>query len=126
MKDLRLLDGLSPTMDAVIAALKAGATRTTAAGAAGIHRDTFYQWRKENPTFSYAVTRAEAQAEINCVESLFQASERGDWRAAVAWLSRRRREDWGGGPTLKSVSTAALIEEAERRLAELFPEATAG
>ena len=115
MKDLRLIDALSPTMDAIIENLRIGATRTAAVGAAGISRETFYVWLKENLTFSDAVTQAEAQAEIGHTLALAKASA-SDWRASESWLKRRRRADWGD-----NIAVGA-DKEAARILAELFPE----
>ena len=119
MKDLRLIDALSPTMDAIIENLRIGATRTAAVGAAGISRETFYVWLKENLTFSDAVTQAEAQAEIGHTLALAKASA-SDWRASESWLKRRRRADWGD-----NIAVGA-DKEAARILAELFPENAGG
>src|SRR5689334_22930017 len=102
----------------IIKALEMGATRTSAAGAAGIDRTTLWQWMKDNPTFSNDVTRAEASAEQSFSSVLFAAAiprkvvettrtqdaegnittrtvtrMEFDWRAAESWLKRRRRAE---------------------------------
>jgi hypothetical protein len=46
--------------------------------------------------FREAVLRAENEAELRFTSRLADEANAhdGDWRAAVEWLKRRRREDW--------------------------------
>lgn len=80
-------------MSTIVTALRNGSTRTAAAEAAGVHRDTFYEWLGKNPDFSDAVTRAEAACEGEMAKALKTAAK-DDWRAAEAWLKRRRKAEW--------------------------------
>lgn len=79
---------------AVLRALRGGATRTAAAEHVGIHRDRLWRWTVADPAFRDAVTRAEAEAEIAYTKIMRDAAT-ADWRAAFAWLERRRHQDYG-------------------------------
>lgn len=111
--------------NAILKALKRGATRTAACEKAGIHRATFYEWLKDptKATFSDEVTRAEAEAEIHHTDTIHEAAAGGaliletvneqyrkgelvgttttrryappDAKAAAFWLERRRRQEYG-------------------------------
>ena len=82
------------TVAAIVAALTLGNTRTDSALIAGINRDTFHEWMKVYPAFSVEVERAEARARQRAVAQLAKAGSR-DWRAALAFLERRDRDNWG-------------------------------
>jgi hypothetical protein len=108
-------------MGIVCSALRDGCTRSAAAGAAGVHYDTFLEWTKEFSEFSEAVMRAEAEAEKTCTVAILKAAkgtktEPGDWRAAESWLKRRRRKEWGDNVAVTADRRAAEL------LAELFPD----
>lgn len=91
-------------------AIRAGASRTTAAEAAGIGRATLLEWlargegrdpdreqTDELATFAVEVRAAESELETSMIAHIRAASEgdRPDWRAA-AWLLERRFPDrWG-------------------------------
>jgi hypothetical protein len=79
---------------AILRALRSGMTRTAAAESNGIPRETMSRWMARFVTFRHAVATAEAQAEVRATITLRQAGET-DWRAALAWLERQRRADWG-------------------------------
>lgn len=96
-----------------------GATRSAAAEAAGINRDTFYRWMHSSHDIYDAVTRAEAQAELRATQAVKTAisgyksrkvtvrdtkdgpqttvEESDEFRPDMAtwWLERRRRDDYG-------------------------------
>jgi hypothetical protein len=81
--------------------LAAGATVQASCLAAGIARQTFYDWRAkaeagESPfvEFFAAVEQAEAQAQVERVTVIRQAMA-DSWQAAAWWLERRFPEDWG-------------------------------
>lgn len=104
---------------AILDGLRAGMTRVAAASRGEIHRETLDEWMDHFPTFSDAVTRAEAEAEARFTSTMAQAAaphevvettttqgpdgtvtktvirREFDWRAAESWLKRRRRADWG-------------------------------
>lgn len=96
--------------DAICRNLSLGATRTAAAQAAGIHRDTLAEWLKSFPAFSDAVARSEAEAEVRCAAAITKAMP-SDWRAAAFWLSRRRNKSWGEKKQidLRNLTTEQLI-----------------
>ena len=78
----------------ILAAVRGGNTLSNAARLAGIHYDTFNEWRKRYAEFSEAVDRAEAEAEAVYVEDIGHASRRGNVAATVFWLERRRSGEW--------------------------------
>jgi hypothetical protein len=87
---------LTPTVEkAILDALAVGATRTAAFEAAGVARSKISVWMARFGTFRDAVIRAEAQAELRATITVRQAYDGGDWRAAFAWLERRRHAEWG-------------------------------
>jgi hypothetical protein len=51
--------GVSPQQFDVICALSSGATITAAAEAAGIHRNTIVNWRRNSPPFQHAFAHAQ-------------------------------------------------------------------
>ena len=77
-------------------ALRAGASRKDAAGAAGVDEKTFYNWLHFS-SFSSAVLEAESACATRMSVRLYQEAtkDNGDWRASLEWLKRRRREEWG-------------------------------
>jgi hypothetical protein len=104
---------LTPQVEAAIMqALRGGMTRTAAAESNGIPRETMSRWMARFVTFRHAVATAEAQAEVRATITLRQAGET-DWRAALAWLERRRSADWGKVDRLEIVaSIRRLVQEA--------------
>lgn len=82
------------TEAAILTALRGGLTRTAAAESNGVDRTQMWRWMARFATFRNAVMVAEAQAEVRATITLRQAGET-DWKAALAWLERRRSADWG-------------------------------
>lgn len=78
----------------LIAGLRVGMTRRAAIGQAGISDETFARWLRRSVGFVEQVTQAENEAEAHYTEALAKAAKT-DWRAAMEWLKRRRRADWG-------------------------------
>jgi hypothetical protein len=95
-------------------------TRTAACGQVGVCYDTFLSWGRRKVGFWAAVEQAEAEAEARFTEVLAKAAfgheviktrrttkANGEveetvetswvfsWKAALEWLKRRRRRDWG-------------------------------
>lgn len=75
----------------------------TAVQAAGIHKDTFYEWLKKGnkqkqgiyKDFTDAVNQSIADSEKRDVSIIDKAGQLGDWRA-VAWrLERKHQTRWG-------------------------------
>jgi len=79
---------------AIFNALRLGNTRTAAAAYAEVHRDTLYEWLND-PTFSDAVEKAEADAEARFLGQIAKAAADGTWTAAAWWLERRRGDAYG-------------------------------
>ena len=116
----------------IITYIKAGSYIETAEAAAGICKDTLYDWLRrgangEEPFggFSDAVQRALAEAEIRDLARIDKAAEM-QWQAAAWKLERRNPRMWGrreyqeltgadGGPIetreLQSKTTEELIAE---------------
>lgn len=78
---------------AILKALRAGNTRAASARFAEIHRDTLHDWMQTDPSFSDAVEKAEADAEVRFVTRIATAAEE-TWQAAAWWLERRRPDDY--------------------------------
>ena len=86
---------LTPAVEkAILDALRAGATRTAAFEAAGLHRSQIPRLMRRYAPFRAAVIEAEASAEIRAVVAVRQAINAGGWRAAAWWLEHRRHDDW--------------------------------
>jgi hypothetical protein len=87
---------LTPQVEqAILDAIRRGATRTAAFEAAGVHRSKISVWLARFATFRDALTRAEAEAEIKAVGHITDAAEGGTWQASAWWLERRRHAEWG-------------------------------
>jgi hypothetical protein len=100
---------LTPAVEKIILdALRAGATRTAAFEAAGVHRSKISVYMRGFATFRDAVMQAEAQAEIRATVTVRQAIE-SDWKAASWWLERRRHDDWGRRDRLDLVATVRML-----------------
>jgi hypothetical protein len=72
----------------------------------GITYETFRVWREEEPAFSAAIMRAEAEAERDFVNDVVFASRKGDWNAAKFWLTHRNGDDWRPPKETKEVTGA--------------------
>lgn len=94
---------LAPEIQTRIATyILAGSYIETAAKAAGIHKDTLYDWLKRGATgeepfasFSDAVERALGEAEIRDLAVVSKAAQAGVWQAAAWKLERRNPKAWG-------------------------------
>jgi hypothetical protein len=81
-------------VEALLAALKAGNTRTAAAGHAEIDRTTLHRWLERDAGLRARVEKAEADAEVRFAAQVAQAAGT-DWRAGAWWLERRRSATYG-------------------------------
>jgi hypothetical protein len=129
----------------IVDAIRCGASRAKAAQAAGIDRSTLQRYlaRGRGPNapvrfqkFVEAFKAAEVAAYLASVDSIRQAADRGDWRAAAFMLERRHSDEFGrnaperdgGGGGGESVhwdfsaltnkqlaDLQALLEKVERR-----------
>ncbi len=83
---------------AILQALEVGGiSLTKAAQAAGIHRDTIYQWIKDDPTLSDDIYVAQGRAVLRNAANLATAARR-DVRAMLALAERADPEYWEPRP----------------------------
>lgn len=91
------------TSAAIVTALTIGATRKDAAGAAGVEYQTFLNWMQRGEAsksgiyfeFFESCTAAEYKARLGYLKTIAKAANDGDWRAAMEYLKRRDRDNWG-------------------------------
>jgi len=72
----------------IIASLSDGCTYKEAAEAAGIARQTLWEWRQEDGGFARRCRRARAEAAEEMLSMLMKRAREGDTSAAQWWLSR--------------------------------------
>jgi hypothetical protein len=96
----------------LLKALRDGNTRRNACALAGISDQTLANWMAEDLDLLDAVLLAEAQAEAFNVAAL-ERGARKSWGAALAWLERRRGQDWG-----KVDRVEVIIRTEAQRIAE--------
>jgi hypothetical protein len=96
---------LTPDLEKTIMdALRAGATRTAAALAAGATLRSFERWMKR-AAFAGQIVQAEAEAELRATITIRTAINDGHWEAAAWWLERRRHDDWGRHDRMDLIAT---------------------
>lgn len=132
-------------LDRLFRALRLGATREHACGAAGIGRQTFYDWiardRNGDPEYAGFIVRlreAEANQAVRDLLTLEKAAADGDIKAAMFRLERSRgytrgrteRPDWGeesreADPSRLTPEDVLQMwcERAPHRVAQLLAEA---
>jgi len=113
--------------------LQGGYTRKAAAGFAGIHHSTFYEWIAKDPDFKQEVETAENVAEARYTATIRRAAtgDRQDVRAAIEWLSRRRPAQWREKMSIddkvltveEEIDEKLRDDELDRRLQALADEA---
>jgi len=89
----------------IVAAIKDGATQKAAARRAGITPETLSLWKTQFPDFGEDVERAHAHAQVLAETSLYKLAKRGNVRALIAWLEKRRPSEWGEKPLNSGVAT---------------------
>jgi hypothetical protein len=97
----------------IVEALQGGNTRAAASAFGGVDQATFDRWMLRYAHFAEAVREAEAQAELAHVATIKHASDSGDWRAALAWLERRRNRDWGKREKLEIIESVREMARSE-------------
>ena len=109
--------------------IRVGNTLRCAAQSEGVHWDTFKFWLRRGEdgdepylTFVTLTRDAEAEAERTFVDVLVNnAKDRnsvGDARWALAWLERRRREDWWLRPEPPREASKMTDDELKEVIAE--------
>jgi hypothetical protein len=94
-----------------------GATFSDACRKAGVAYDTFNGWMNQGKEassgrffeFYHKVMEADAQCGINMVRVIQSAAAKGDWKAALEWLKRRRRAEWGDAVDVTSAGEKIII-----------------
>jgi hypothetical protein len=106
--------------EAIVRAVRAGATYRTAAQAAGIAESTFRLWRsqarqgkKQYLAFLAAIKKAQAEFLCECAARVLAAGLE-TWQAN-AWMLERRAPDEYGPPKMAELSRR--ITELERQVA---------
>lgn len=118
------------TSSAIVNALKIGATRKDAAGAAGVEYNTFLNWMtageaaKSGQFFEFfcACSKAEAIARLNYTNTIARAASDGDWRAAMEYLKRRDPENWGDRSALTVGNPDGTALEAAKTYITISPD----
>jgi len=90
------------TIKTLTDAIGLGASYVDACGAAGIDYTTFAKWiqkgkdatKGEYFDFFYAIREEESAATLRHLAVINNAAAKGDWKASLEWL-RRRRAEWG-------------------------------
>lgn len=85
---------MDTSREKLLQALAQGHTRKTAAFIAGIHENTVRRWETEDSDYGDKIREAEVAA-CSIAEASIAAAMQDDWRAALAYLERRSRTEWG-------------------------------
>jgi hypothetical protein len=101
-----------PRMSAILDAIAEGATRSVAAGLAGIGEETLREWAKQDAQFAALIREAESRKTWRRISALERASERGDTSATRILLERdpaSRGEFGPPGLALPGDGTAGVV-----------------
>jgi len=88
----------------IVAAMRMGVTFETAALAAGVRKQTYYNWRRrakrsdappELKKWAEDIRAALARGEIFNVQNIHKAADKGVWQASAWLLERRMPEKYG-------------------------------
>lgn len=105
------------TIKTLTDAIGLGASYVDACKAAGIDYSTFAKWRQkaekqskgEYFDFFNALAVEEAAATLRHLAVINNAAAKGDWKASLEWLKRRRRVDWGDNVEVNGTGKYELI-----------------
>ena len=94
---------LTPAVqETIIKAIGLGGSYADACLAAGISYDTLNNWKRraEDGEAKYLrlfgeIASEEARAVLRHLAVMNNAAAKGEWKASLEWLRRRRRADWG-------------------------------
>ena len=81
-------------LEAILTDLRPGAPLRAAAAANGISEDTLQRWRSD-PGLALRIDQAQAEALRACEQTIHRAATEGNWKAALAYASRRSPDEWG-------------------------------
>ena len=93
----------------ILEGLRAGFTRSAAAGTAGVHPAQIGRWCTAYATFATECVIAEAVAEARFTVVITKAAQEGDANLALQWLKRRKRDEWGDNLSLSRLSDEDVI-----------------
>lgn len=79
----------------IIELLSAGNYRRVAYTNAGISKETFLRWLREDHDFRAAVEKAEGSADALHLANIQRAAIDGTWQASAWYLERKHPEEWG-------------------------------
>ncbi len=84
------------TVEAICAYVADGMPVIDAAALCGVAWSNVYTWRVSHPQIDLMLSEAEAVATSKAVRRLMHEIDdpEGDWKAALEYLKRRRKEDW--------------------------------
>ena len=102
----------------IVEAILYGASYKDAAESVGVVYDTFNNWMlagKEAKNgkfyeFFEAVSKANAECAVNFTRVLQTNAAKGDWKAALEWLKRRRPAEWGDSSRVDLTSGGEKIQ----------------
>lgn len=80
--------------DKLIAGLRLGMTRRSAAAHAGMHFTTLYRMMERDATLATLIEKAEAEAKGTYEAVIAKAADK-NWTAAAWWLERRHPDEYG-------------------------------
>lgn len=95
----------------ILTALRAGNTRKAAAGYGHVDQGTLENWMKRYADFSGQVKLAEDEAEVTVVSNLLAQIQRGDTRAMMFWLERRRHDSWSERINVSASGSVGVVVE---------------
>ena len=121
------------TIQTLTSAIGLGASYVDACDAARIDYSTFAMWmqkgregkRGEYVDFLEAIRAEEAAATLRHLAVINNAAAKGDWKASLEWLKRRRRGDWGDNGEVNGTGKYELIVKyaTDNKPAEATPKA---
>lgn len=79
----------------ILELLQAGNYRRVAFTNAGISKETFLRWLREDHDFRAAVEKAEGAADALHLANIQRAAHDGTWQASAWYLERKHPEEWG-------------------------------
>jgi transposase len=111
--------------EAIVTAVRAGNYVETAASAAGISVQTFYNWMERGEAdkdqdrdspfvgFFEAVEKAKAESEKIDLDHIAKAAGEGSWQAAAWRLERRFPDKWGKNDRMKIEHAGKIGRDVE-------------
>jgi hypothetical protein len=101
---------LTPGLEAaLLAVIRMGGTNIAAIKHVRVDERQFYRWIERNARFRQSVHLPEAEAELRYTRPITEAANSGDWRASLAWLERRRPQEWAAPRSARPEAQDAII-----------------